>query len=56
MTRFFDIVICTAPFFMGALVGHFYGFAEGLIVALGFGILAGWYFLWSAPEGEDYYD
>ncbi len=52
MTRFFDIVICTAPFFMGALVGHFYGFAEGLIVALGFAFAAMAYLYLAAGEDE----
>ena len=55
-TRLFDIFICAAPFAMGSAIGHIAGLFEGLIVALGFAVLVGWYFLWSAPVGEDYYD
>ena len=56
MTRFMDIIVCLSPFWMGGIVGHFYGLAAGLAVALVFGVIAFWVLATTAEEGEDYYD
>lgn len=56
MKRFADILLCLAPFGVGAGVAKTYGLWEGIFAAVVLSGLVFWSFLVNAPEGETWYD